>query len=210
MKRLNEICAVLTDPAERLRYDRSLARRSPAAPAASRATPNWMLAAALAIIALAAAMLYPRRTTKHTESREPASVADRGALSTPTPVHRHAARRDVPPPPCRAGRSLPPPTPYWSRLSRHPRSRQPAPIRRRPRISRPRALAHTHGGAGSEHRRSLVLRSAQDLAAGHRAAVSSGVHRNVYHRVGGSHSRTLPRTLQSRGPAHLRGRPVLL
>jgi hypothetical protein len=98
MKRLNEICAVLTDPVERLRYDRSLAALPPPRPPV-RPRPNWMLAAALAVIAIAAAVLYPGRTARHTASREPASVAGAVALSTPTPVRRHTTRRGDPPAP---------------------------------------------------------------------------------------------------------------
>ncbi len=91
MKRLNEICAVLTNPVERLRYDRSLLVALPPPPPRAGVRPNWMLAAALAVIVVAAAVLYPRRTPLRTASREPLAVA--AAVSTPTPVRRHAGRR---------------------------------------------------------------------------------------------------------------------
>src|ERR1700690_417633 len=99
MKRLNEICAVLTDPVERLRYDRSLIGALPPPPPRAGLRPNWTLAAALAVIAVAAAVLYPRRTPPHTPSLEPAGVAGQAAVSTPAPVRRHARRRgDAPAP----------------------------------------------------------------------------------------------------------------
>ena len=99
MKRLNEICAVLTDPVERLRYDRSLVGALPPPPPRAGVRPTWTLAAALAVIAVAAAVLYPRRTPPRTASREPAGVAGPVAVSTPTPGRRHHARRgDAPAP----------------------------------------------------------------------------------------------------------------
>ena len=99
MKRLNEICAVLTNPVERLRYDRSLVGALPPPPPRAGLRSNWTLAAALAVIAVAAAVLYPRRTSPHTPSRELAGLAVPAAVSTPTPVRRHAVRRpDAPAP----------------------------------------------------------------------------------------------------------------
>ena len=106
MKRLNEICAVLTDPVERLRYDRSLIHALPAPrPAAGQrpnwmlaARPNWILAAALTVIAITGAVIYPRHTTKHAVPREPANVAGPTAVSTPKPARRRTARPDPPAP----------------------------------------------------------------------------------------------------------------
>jgi len=98
MKRLNEICAVLTDPVERLRYDRSLLRALPPRRAPAGRRPNWMPALALAAIAVAAAALYPRRATTHTASRPSPAVAGPAALSTPKPAQWHPARADAPAP----------------------------------------------------------------------------------------------------------------
>ena len=98
MKRLNEICAVLTNPVERLRYDRSLAGALPPPPLGGLRS-NWKPAAALAVIVVAAAVLYPRRTPPHIASRVPTGVAGPAAVSTPTPVRRHAGHRgDAPAP----------------------------------------------------------------------------------------------------------------
>ena len=99
MKRLNEICAVLTDPVERLRYDRSLVGALPPPRPAAGSRPNWMLAAALAVIALAGAVLYPRRAATHSASSQAPDVAAAAAVPTPKPVPRHTARRgDAPAP----------------------------------------------------------------------------------------------------------------
>jgi hypothetical protein len=97
MKRLNEICAVLTDPVERLRYDRSLLGAPPPRPRAGL-HPRWMLAAVLAAFAVGAAALYPRRAAPRAVWREPAGATVAAALVTPTPARRHAARHDGPVP----------------------------------------------------------------------------------------------------------------
>ncbi len=98
MKRLNEICAVLTDPVQRLRYDRSLF----AAPPRPRGGPGrharWALAAALAVMAVAAAALYPRRSAPRTMSPEPAGITAAAVLPTPKPARRRATHRDAPAP----------------------------------------------------------------------------------------------------------------
>jgi len=114
MKRLNEICAVLTDPVERLRYDRSLFGPPPPRPMAAPQS-RWLLAAVLAVFALAAAALYPRRAAPRAMPHEPAGVTAVAAVSTPKLARRRAVHRDAPaplrrqqePPPAQA-----PPAPF--------------------------------------------------------------------------------------------------
>ncbi len=101
MTRLNEICAVLTDPVARLRYDRSLSGAPPPPRTRVARRPNWMLAAALAVIAVAGAVLYPRRAATGVSSREPSAAAVTAPLSTPKPARRHSAPRGDAPAPLR-------------------------------------------------------------------------------------------------------------
>jgi len=97
MKRLNEICAVLTNPVERMRYDRFLSGDPPPGLRAER-RPRWMLAAVLAVFAVATAALYPRRAAPHATSREPVVLAAAAALPTPKAARRRAVRPDAPAP----------------------------------------------------------------------------------------------------------------
>lgn len=98
MKRLNEICALLTDPVERLRYDRSLLGAPPPPRPPAGRHPRWMLAAVLAVFAVAAAALYPRRAAPRTMSHVPESVTAATPLPAPKPVRRRAIHRDAPAP----------------------------------------------------------------------------------------------------------------
>ncbi len=102
MTRLNEVCAVLTDPVQRLRYDLSLFGAPPWVPAAGwRSDPRgrWLLAAVLALCAIAAGAFYPRPAPPRTLPREPASVTVTQHAATPTPAaRRRAVHRDGPVP----------------------------------------------------------------------------------------------------------------
>lgn len=108
MKRLNEICAVLTDPIQRLRYDRSLFAAPPRPPRLGAGRQQrWVLAAVLGVFAVAAAALYPRRAAPRARFVEPAGVTAVAALPKAKPARRRAVHRDAParqqePPPAEA------------------------------------------------------------------------------------------------------------
>jgi hypothetical protein len=98
MKRLNEVCAVLTDPLGRLRYDQSLFAAPPLPPPARRwavARQHWPLVVVFAVSAITTAVLYPRRAAPRAPSREPA-VAAAPAVPTPRPTRRRSTHRDAP------------------------------------------------------------------------------------------------------------------
>ncbi len=98
MKRLNEVCAVLADPVQRLRYDRGLLGAPPAAPGRwAGLLDRWLLAAALVLCVIGAAVLYPRAAEPRMPLREPV-VAATPAVPPPQPVLRHTAHRNPPAP----------------------------------------------------------------------------------------------------------------
>ncbi len=95
MKRLNEVCAVLTDPVQRMRYDQSLPGAPHPAPPARRwmdAGRRWGLAAALAVCAIAAAILTPRSAAPRTTPNRSAGPSAPPAAYTPKPVRKRAGR----------------------------------------------------------------------------------------------------------------------
>jgi hypothetical protein len=99
MKRLNEVCAVLTDPIERLRYDRALDGIPPPQRLRLWADPQrrWMLATVLALCAIAVvAALYPGPARSRTPSIQPRTDNAAPPLPTPQPARRHLSHRNAP------------------------------------------------------------------------------------------------------------------
>ena len=137
MKRLNEVCAVLTDPIERLRYDRALDGIPPPQRLRLWADPQrrWMLATVLALCAIAVvAALYPGPARSRTPSIQPRTDNAAPPLPTPQPARRHLSHRNAPRleqpgiPLAEAPPSVPDPPPLVplsrSRRSRSRRSRK--------------------------------------------------------------------------------------
>jgi hypothetical protein len=98
MKRLNEICAVLTDPVLRIHYDRGLLGGLPPPPPPpwqARLRSPWALAAALSVLVLTAALLYPSRPAPRLRSHAPVTVPVAPA-ATPKRPRRRIESHDAP------------------------------------------------------------------------------------------------------------------